>query len=347
MPPGPLVIRADANATIGTGHVMRCLALAQAWMDRGGEVTFVSQEMPEAVAARLLAEKAGLKIVSPLEDSEAESAWLAEYARQHEAAWIVLDLSCTDLAYQRKLKDAGLRVMVADDGLRETGHCADVILNQNLGANPDFYKACESATQLLLGPRFILLRREFSQGSGAPRVTSTAVRRILVTMGGSDPGNLGQRVLEGLRGARIDGMQVTVVAGAANPHLDLLRSAVAESGWCLRTDVTHMEEIMMWGDAAVIVAGGTLWELLYLGCPVLSYSRNSVQAGVLSSLRDKGVVRDLGCVDGFDADALARAIETLAASREDRQQMSQAGRELVDGRGAERVCEALLTKGQK
>jgi UDP-2,4-diacetamido-2,4,6-trideoxy-beta-L-altropyranose hydrolase len=340
-PPGTLLIRADSNASIGTGHVMRCLALAQAWMERGGKSTFAVQQLPESLARRLGTEGVSFESLPAKPGAEAEK--LAEIAIRERASWVVVDLPYTEDAYQRCLLDAGLHMLLVDDGLRAGTYCADIILNQNLGADTSRYPQRDART-LLLGPQYILLRREFRTGSRPSRKKQTEGDRILVSLGGSDPGNLSARILDALDRACMDRLEVMVVAGAANSHADELRSRVAKSGWRLRTDVTHMQELMVWADMAIIAAGGTLWELLCMGCPVLSYSRNSVQAQVVAELAANGVIRDMGGVEEFDGEALVQVVAELASAPEERARMSEAGQQLVDGGGAERVCNALLTK---
>jgi UDP-2,4-diacetamido-2,4,6-trideoxy-beta-L-altropyranose hydrolase len=336
-----LLIRADANATIGTGHVMRCLALAQAWMERGGEATFAVRELPEPLLRRLDAE--GVTCETLAAQPESEAPQLADMAIRLRASWVTVDLPHADGTYERCLKEAGLHLLLVDDGLKQETHCADVILNQNLGASASQYARREATTELLLGPQYILLRREFRAGRGQRREKRREKLRVLVSLGGSDPGNWSARILEGCERVRRERLDVMVVAGAANPHADELRSQAAKSGWRLRTDVTHMQELMAWADLAITAAGGTLWELLCMGCPVLSYWRHPVQAQVIADLSRRGVIRDMGSVETFDGERLAHAIEEVAsAAAEQRVRMAQAGQQLVDGSGADRVCEALL-----
>ena len=340
MPPGTLLIRADADASIGTGHVMRCLALAQAWMERGGNAAFAVRNLPESLSRRLSAEGITCENLPVKPGAEAEQ--VAESATRKRADWVAVDLPHADGAYQRALKEAGLQVLLLDDGLRPATHCADLILNQNFAADAGQYPQRDANTGLLLGPQYILLRREFRTGLKRSRQRHTESRRILVTMGGSDPGNLTAQILELFESAGLVGLEVMVAAGAANPNADELRSQVAKSGWRLRTDVTHMQELMMWADIAIIAAGGTLWELLCLGCPVLSYWRNRVQARVVMDLASQGVIRDMGSVETLNGQTLVRAVEALLSLPGERTRMSQAGQQLVDGNGAERVCDALL-----
>jgi spore coat polysaccharide biosynthesis predicted glycosyltransferase SpsG len=106
-----------------------------------------------------------------------------------------------------------------------------------------------------------------------------------------------------------------------------------------------MAEFMRDSDQAVIAAGGTLWELLSMGCAVLSYSRNIVQTRVVQALAHRGAVVDMGGTCHFDAAKLAVSVKELVDSRVARERMTNLGRSLVDGLGATRVVEAAQRSG--
>jgi spore coat polysaccharide biosynthesis predicted glycosyltransferase SpsG len=106
-----------------------------------------------------------------------------------------------------------------------------------------------------------------------------------------------------------------------------------------------MVQLMKDSDQAVISAGGTLWELLSMGCAVLSYSRNTVQVSVVQALSRRGVVVDMGETCHFDPAKLLASVKGLVELRAARERMANLGRALVDGVGATRVVEAMQTLG--
>lgn len=330
---------------MGTGHVMRCLALAQAWQDSGGTAVFAMVEPLPSLRERLFSEGMDVVPVEALPASGDDAGCVAELANQRAAAWVVVDGYHFDADYQRELKAAGLQILFLDDNGQAGPYAADVVLNQNANAHKNLYPDCEPYTRLLLGSRYVLLRREFEPWREWVREVPDFGRKILITMGGSDPDNITLKAIEALTKAGVEGLEATVVVGGCNPHLESLERRISAAGRFIRLcrNATDIPELMAWADVALAAAGGSLWELLFMGCPVLSYARNVVQGGIVAELGWQGVVQDLGHPESFDPASLGAAIAELARSRERRRRMSELGRDRVDGRGAGRICELLIT----
>ena len=334
---GPLLFRADANVAMGTGHVMRCLALAQAWQDSGGRAVFSAAEMAPALEQRLSEEGIRTTRVQPVSGSLADANATIGVARETGARWIVIDGDAFGPDFLSHVRSAGFRVLLIDDFAQRESFPADLIVNPNLGATPELYRSRGSQAPLLIGESYVLLRREFTQWKQGRTLPQTGCR-VLVTMGGSDPENLSPRIGDAL--AQDSCLEITLVAGAANPHLSELNGL-----WPSRVRVLfnarNMHELMAEADLAVVAAGGTLWELMYMRCGVLSYARNPVQARVVQALEQRNAARNLGYMANFDAVALLAAVRSLAHSRDLREQMTEAGRRVVDGMGADRILRAM------
>ncbi|MGA8493605.1 MAG: UDP-2,4-diacetamido-2,4,6-trideoxy-beta-L-altropyranose hydrolase [Terriglobales bacterium] len=347
MEPNTLVIRADASVAIATGHVMRCLALAQAWQDACGNVVFAMAESTPAIDARLRSE--GMEIVridappNSVEDARNVSSLMLD----RQAEWVVVDGYRFDSEYQRNLKNAGLRVLFVDDLGQCQHYFADLVLDQNVHANEGMYANREAYTRLLLGPRYAMLRREFKRWRQWRREIPTIGRNLLITMGGSDPDNLTWRMIEALPKISAPDLDITVVAGGSNPQLAELRRAVTSSGVPIHFvgNTSQMPELMAQSDIAIICGGGTLWELLYMGCPTLSYFRTPPQGQIVAELDAMGAVHNMGPVEDFDPNSLARTAEGMIACKDCRLKMAQLGRNLVNGEGIARVLDSLLPEG--
>jgi UDP-2,4-diacetamido-2,4,6-trideoxy-beta-L-altropyranose hydrolase len=299
-----IVVRADATPAMGLGHAMRCLALAQAHRDAGGEAAFAMVDPPAAFAARLAAEGIELRA--------AETAAAG-------ADWIVLDGYHFDAAYERELR-AAAPLLVLDD--HDADHDADLILRQGLGAR--------GGDRVLAGARYTLLRREFRQWAGGDRAVPERIRHVLVTLGGGDPGPVVDTVLAAL--ARAD-LEVQWITGPLNPRRD------APPGVAVVVDATDMPERMQWADLAVTAAGSTSWELARVGTPQIAIELADNQRPVARALAEHGIAVRAGWHADLDAAALAAAIDGLTAER--RAEMARRGRATIDGQGAVRVLEAM------
>jgi UDP-2,4-diacetamido-2,4,6-trideoxy-beta-L-altropyranose hydrolase len=328
---------------MGTGHVMRCLALAQAWRDAGGTACFAVAEGAEAVEGRLAHENASVRRITAPPGGEEDARQLLQAAGDLGAGWLVVDGYRFGAEYQRALKEAGARLLVIDDYGHAGHYHADLVLNQNLYADEGLYARRDAHTRLLLGPRYVLLGREFTKWRGRGRDVPAEARKVLVTLGGSDPDNVTLRAVGTLQTPGCAGLEAVVVVGAGNPHRAAVQAAVKEPRRVrLRVNVTDMPELMAWADFALAAAGSTCWELALMGLPGLLVVSAENQAPVAASCAAAGVGRDLGWQHGLTADGLARSLQEMAADRDFRSAAARRGPELIDGRGAERVVSALL-----
>jgi len=339
-----LLFRADASVPTGTGHVMRCLALAQACQDAGGQTMFATAEMTPSIEARLADEKCEQFSLTARPGSRADASGTVGLAQRHRADWIVVDGYQFDGDYQRGLKAAGCKVLVVDDLGRAGSYCADLVLDQNPHVPASTYTERSPSATLLLGARYILLRREFGEWAEWQRPVWSSARKILISMGGSDPDNLTAHALRALESSGIANLEITVVVGGSNPHEAQLRRAAEGSRNPIRLvhDAGRMPEILANADVAMIAAGGTLWEALFMQCAVFSYARGSVQRTVVDGLERDGLVVCLG--DGTEtAEEIAgKALRQVLGSEEWSERLSTGGRTLVDGRGSKRVADILL-----
>jgi UDP-2,4-diacetamido-2,4,6-trideoxy-beta-L-altropyranose hydrolase len=326
---------------------MRCLALAQARQDAGGNVVFAMAESTPAIDARLRSEGMEIVQLKASANSVKDSQDLAALAGDRQAAWVVVDGYRFDSEYQLSLKNAGLKLLFIDDLGQCEHYFADFVLDQNVHASERMYASRESYTRLLLGPDYAMLRREFQARREWRREIPRVGRKLLITMGGSDPDNLTIRLIEALPRISVPDLEITIVAGGSNPQLSELQQAVTSSRVPIRLvgNASDMPELMAQSDIAIICGGGTLWELLYMGCATLSYFRTPAQGQIVAELDDMNAARNMGSVKDFDQNRLARAVEEIIACQDCREKMAQLGRQLVDGEGIGRVLDSLLPHG--
>ena len=341
-----VLIRADAGR-MGTGHVMRCLALAHAWQKTGGRVAFALATAPATVEARLAADRVAIHRITALPGSTADAAQTVAIAHRLGARRVVVDGYHFDVRFQRAVKAADLALLLVDDYGHAAAYLADLVLNQNLHADEASYRKREAYTHLLLGTRYALLRQEFLQWRDWTRPMRPRTRRVLVTLGGTDPDNATATVIRALRLLDPRKLEVRVAVGPASAHRDALLDDVAGARCAMQVleGVSDMPALMAWADVAVSAAGSTCWELAFMGAPVVLIVLAEHQRAIAASLVRAGMAVDAGWHRQLSEDALAGAVDGLLSTPQVRRQMSSRARALVDGQGARRVATCLSAVG--
>ncbi len=349
-----VLVRADAGALIGSGHVRRSLTLADALRAGGAKITFVCRAHPGHLADLIRAEGYECRLLPVVDASGAGYvAWLGARLEQDaaDAAAIARELGHVDLLltdhyaigndWQRTVRPAVSWIMAIDD-LANRSHDADVVLDQNFGRTAAMYAPLvPAACRVLAGPRYALLRSEFAAARPAAlarRKNFTGVRRVLVSLGGMDPQNLTERVVRLLAAAR--GGQpviVTTVIGDGR-QVEALRRAAAGMDIEVLVGASNMAELMRDADVAIGGMGGTAWERCALGLPTLALIVADNQRPAAVRMQTAGLLVDALMPDELDEDALCRLLtldlQTYAA-------LSAAVAAQCDGEGAARVVDVV------
>ncbi len=334
-----ILIRADASSEIGTGHVMRCMALAQAWIEQGGGVTFLMVPGITALETRLRAE--GIQVVHMpfFSGSQEDVHQTIVHANSLNITWVVVDGYQFGADYQQVIKNAGLKLLLMDDYGHAKYYWADLVLNQNIYAHERIYANRDACTQLLLGTSYALLRKEFWPWRDWSRRVPAVACKILVTLGGSDPDNVTLNVIQALLQVKVDGLEVIVVVGSGNPHYEQLQKSIqgTEIAITLKHNVSNMPELMAWADLAVTAGGSTCWEIAFMGLPSLVIVLAENQCAIAEKLEAIGAVINLGWHTKLSPNMCQLEINRLAKNIDLRREISQHNRQLVDGEGSDRI----------
>ncbi len=365
-----VVFRADASLQIGTGHVMRCLTLADALAARGADCQFISRVHPgnliEFVRSRgyivhtLSESPAGVE-VDPIGDqahSVAHSHWLGvSQAQDAEACasilaelqpdWLIMDHYALDARWERALKPYYRRLMVIDD-LADRPHESDLLLDQTYSREAEDYRAWVPAScRLLCGSQYALLRPEFAalRPYSLQRRAKPQLRQLLITMGGVDRDNATGKVLEALHACSLPvDCQVTVVMGATAPWLTEVERLAQNMPWSTQVTVgvRDMAQLMADSDLAIGAAGATSWERCCLGLPTIMLVLADNQRDIAQALYYSGAAQ---LVDGRELERQPLISSQLIDSRK-LSSMTTAALAVTDGLGAVRVIENLTNKAK-
>lgn len=332
---------------MGTGHFYRLLALAQEARGRGEDVGLIYRELP--LQLEELAGDVGVSLLNlgaergSREDAEA----LGRHASEVAASAVVVDgYEFRPDYFQHLVSTSGKFVCVAIDDENPGEYPVDVLVNVNIFASSLSYRVPPSS-DLLLGPRYALIRQQFRKCRVRGRrfmSSSDGISRVLVSLGGGDPDNTTVKVLAGLKRANYRG-RVDVVIGPANPHIASVReNAEAHLGRAVvHTNVRDMATLMLSQDLVICGAGGTCWEVACLGIPMLQVVVAENQRRNAEGLAEVGCSINLGRSTQLSPADVAQGFFALAETPSLRKDMSRAGRSLVDGRGCLRVLQAIDT----
>ncbi|WP_320006683.1 UDP-2,4-diacetamido-2,4,6-trideoxy-beta-L-altropyranose hydrolase [Maridesulfovibrio sp.] len=341
--PKTLLIRADANSSIGIGHVMRCLALAEEWIARGGDAVLAGNISNQALLETIT--KFGLKFVSikaSYPDSEQDAKQLINIARPLAAgSWIVLDGYFFDAEYQNQIRQAHPNTLVMDDYNHLDEYDCAVLLNQNLGSESIKYRINPDA-QILAGVQYTMLRNEFRKAAQNKLENPGNEFNILISMGGADAKNSTATILKALNEVPAD-MRIKVIAGPANPHLENLyeqaRTSVHDIE--IKSNVSNMAELIAASDLFIGAGGSSCWEVCCIGRPLIIISTADNQLRIAEQLQAAGAALYLGKDESVQKNEITESVKMLVNDSEIRQNLAQNGHKLVDGNGVSRIIDFL------
>jgi len=322
-----LVFRVDASSQIGTGHLMRCLTLAECLKNDGHDISFICRDISGNLRAKII--KKGFRLfdlefpeIARSDDKLFHSKWLAvpqqEDAEQCKQIlekikpdWLVVDHYALDYEWENALKHLAKNLMVIDD-LADRDHNCDLLLDQTFGRiAEDYIDLVPKLCTVLVGSEYSLLRPDFSEwrSYSIERRSQANFKNLLITMGGVDVKNHTEDVLIKLnRCALKEDINVTIVLGSNYPHLQSLKMRAERSKYAvkIKCDVENMAEIMANSDIAIGAAGTTSWERCCMGLPTIQIvlaENQKFLANRLSKINAALIVNEANSLESLINDA--------------------------------------------
>jgi UDP-2,4-diacetamido-2,4,6-trideoxy-beta-L-altropyranose hydrolase len=342
-----IAIRVDSSFQIGTGHVARCLALAEELCQKGAEPEFICRDLPGNIAS--LAVRKGFPVHFLKTDSPEECRDLLQKANKRFHG-LVMDHYQLDARYETPLRPFVNKLLIIDD-LANRSHIGDVLVDPNFGdANRSRYsQLVPKECQLLMGPGYAILRKEFETArKQAEDIRSLAkpIENILVFFGGVDLTDETSKTLDVFEQLEQNGSparKIHVVLGASNPRKDAIQKRLyGRPGYQCSVQVENMAELMVSMDLSIGAGGTASWERLCLGLPslVISVADNQTQACI--DLDRAGYLVYLGTSADVSRSILASTIVQHIARPEKIFECGRKGMQLVDGLGCRKVASAII-----
>ncbi|MHB8840892.1 MAG: UDP-2,4-diacetamido-2,4,6-trideoxy-beta-L-altropyranose hydrolase [Candidatus Aquicultor sp.] len=359
-----IVVRVDASTDIGSGHVMRCLVLADGLRQLGRNVSFVSRDLPGNLCHVI--ENKGYSVYHlPYNATQnidcAEQPFHARWlgvdwevdaqqtvdclgSLEQPIEWLIIDHYALDHRWESYVQPYIEHIMIIDD-LADRLHKCDLLLDQNLYENPErrYKNLVPYHCEQLLGPQYVLMRPEFHQIRQNLGQRDGKVNRILVFFGGSDLTNETSKALEAIRMLSRADIKVDVVIGVNNPHKALTEEIANNMSYVIcYSYVDNMAELMANADMYIGAAGITTWERFCLGLPslVVTVAENQVQP--IKELAKRDLLFYIGEHDKVKAGNIKQSIDFFISNPAILKLYSKASMNLVDGLGVKRCVQAIL-----
>lgn len=362
-----IFFRVDASIEIGSGHVMRCLTLADELKSRGEKVIFITRahkgNMGDAIKKRgyeLCLLPAPADTYQIRKSDVRHAPWLGVSWEQDaketslmigssRPEWLIVDHYGIDSRWHKDLRNKGGRIMAIDDLADRKLDC-DLILDQTYGRKVEEYRPWVSPyCKMMLGSSYALLRPQFAEfrhKATLKRKKFNGINRILISMGGVDVDNVTTTVLNGLLMLNWEHIPLfDVILSRHSPHLQQVIERFEKQALniSVSTDVTDMAERMLSADIAIGAGGSTSWERCCLGLPSLIITTASNQAYAVKQLQAQGSIISIGRHSEDTAEMVFNSVTKLIDDIEMWYRMVEKAFNITSGLGASLISSALDT----
>jgi UDP-2,4-diacetamido-2,4,6-trideoxy-beta-L-altropyranose hydrolase len=363
MIPAKVFFRVDASHEIGSGHVMRCLALANFLKKKNLECSFICRELPGNLIDHIKREGFLVFALGGVGGSLAKnqgypshSRWLGvnwqsdaqqtnHILKNHNVNWLIIDHYAIEAAWELVVKQSCDHIMVIDD-LADRYHVCDILLDQNLGRSAlDYAKFVTKDTLLLIGPEYALLRDEFQlvRALDTARLKRSNIKKIMISMGGVDHENITNKILDELiKIGSNHKFQLIVILGSKSPHIQMVKEKILEYPFLVELiiDCREMAKKISEVDLVIGGAGSSSWERCSLGAPsiaIILAENQQLIARALSAI-NAAVALNISEISS----KLSEIIMRLISDPKSVELMSGIAYSVTDGLGPQRVYKSML-----
>lgn len=356
-----ILIRVDAATKIGTGHVMRCLTLAQALKEKECDVTFICREHFGHMADYIESQGFDVYILPILMEINRfdYSTWIGEkmtndaydcveiiQSLNQEIDWLIVDHYGIDEKWEMILKDHVNNILVIDD-LANRKHNCDILLDQNFIFNyKNRYNHLVNKDAIkLLGPQYVLLREEFIKARKLLPIKNGEIQRLLIFFGGSDDTNETLKVLESFKQLSLDRLEVDVVVGVNNQMKETIKDLCSKyQNIHFHFNINYMAKLMGLADLAICASGSTTWERYCLGVPGIVIATAENQIPIAEALQMYGIDTYLGLYSNVSLQDLINAMKKILKNQNKNTFKLKQKKclELIDGKGINILVNKLM-----
>ncbi|WP_088013976.1 UDP-2,4-diacetamido-2,4,6-trideoxy-beta-L-altropyranose hydrolase [Gottfriedia acidiceleris] len=346
-----IFFRVDASYEIGTGHVMRCLTLANLFTKFGINIIFICRDLPGNINHLIVDRGYKLCVLPYLTTKQQHKKLKNSYEAWLKVDWktdvlqtvkimmsdpssscLIIDHYSIDSKWENLFyRMTGKEIIVIDD-LANRSHFCHIILDQNISNRKDRYddlipKSCVK----FLGLPYVILREEFMNEKINLRKRSGNIRRILVFFGGSDPTSETLKTIQVLKNRVYSDIHIDIVVGDSNKNNETIRSFCSEvPNFYFHCQINNISELMGLADLSIGAGGTTTWERCYLGLPTLTIATADNQIEIINLVNEKGAICHLGESSKVTAAKIEQELNMLIKNPLKVAKMSQTALDLMD-----------------
>lgn len=354
-----VVFRVDASRKLATGHVMRCLTLADELISQSAnlKITFVCCPLPQNLKQLLNQRQIalielGYDIDSPDWNQAKDSDnCISIFKTLDHIDLLIVDHYYLDISWQKALAPFFKKLCIIDD-LADRHHQANYLVDQTFGRlGLDYMPWLNPECQTLVGADYTLLRKTFLANRNKAkniRASVDCIKRIFISLGGVDEHNTSSKIIHFLANAfetkLLPLFEIDLVISSAAPYLAQLHSLSQQYAWLkLHVDTQAIAELMLAADLAIGASGSTTWERCCLGLPSLAIVLAENQQLINRNLAMKGALTNLGHYSELNQERLISEIQYLNQNNDAYQKMAEQAFDCSDGAGVQRVARRLLS----
>jgi UDP-2,4-diacetamido-2,4,6-trideoxy-beta-L-altropyranose hydrolase len=342
-----IFIRVDSGIDIGIGHMMRCMSLAETLPKTNFEVIFISKKLNNTIYD--LISKKIYKICILPENNQNRNIIMHDAIETQKiitsfddpTSWLLVDHRKLDIEWEKILRKFVKKIIVIDD-LADKKHDCDMLIDQNLYEKMDerYENLVSTNCKKLLGPKYALLRSEFSDLRQKPIKNRIELQKILISFGGTDPSNETRKVLEALKILNLKNVQIDVVTTSVNPFKDEIKQLCSSmTGVNFHCDVDKIGALMSTSDLGIGAGGSTTWERCCLGLPSLVSVISEDQLECTKIMDKEGCIIYLGLSENLTIEDYVEKIKNIDIKH--LQKMSELNLKFVDGQGCKRITDEM------
>tara|TARA_B100001540_G_scaffold174001_1_gene153748 strand:- start:898 stop:1947 length:1050 start_codon:yes stop_codon:yes gene_type:complete len=340
-----IFFRVDSSFCIGFGHLNRCLILAEIFKKRKINVHFICKNLKGNVTNEIKVRGYNLHLIKNTENSDYQDYLNTRKILQKfetETCYLVIDNYHWNEKYEKKIRFLVEKIIVIDD-LANRKHDCDLLIDQNLYSNFEhrYDKLVPKNCQKLLGPKYILLRKEFLRSKKKTRINS--IKKIFVSFGGQDVSNETVRVLSAIKKSKLNYQKINFLINKSNSNLKNLKKISKNmKGVVISTESKKLSKLIQNSDLSIGAGGSMTWERAYLGIPSIVSILSKNQIEITKSMEKKGCIYNMGWSKNVKISDYQKILDRLVIN--ELNSMSQKNRKVVDGKGISRIDEKIFSK---